>query len=500
LPRSNFKFVIFVFLLNALTLSALLALHVALMAYFRHIQATDLMVTIRNDLMMGERQAVFLNLSSRLGSGKSFVSIRFIEHQNRDSILIGDRFGDRFRSLKVENPFLYGEVTVPVYFDADMRNTFGVFVFYYERFDNLNRVLLIWISLGAFLIALAYRQKRQIQAAVVQQVSSRRNEAIAQMSQMLSHDMRAPLGVFERLLISNDENIAEMRPAIRESVNRLYAMVDSLRYGDMENIISKKEYSLEFSFGYESLIGKAEVHQVDLEVPRKGISAVLIDLPKVERAWINLTSNAIEFAKTFVRVNAVAVGNDLFIRVIDDGPGVPEEILPRLFQRGVTHGKQDGTGLGLAYVKQVMMGHGGDVRYYRENNVTVFECFIPGAIIHQRTPVTILDSVKVKRNEPLYKKVGIVFRDDSLSFEIMDKLRALEANAVLWYVGFDRAHDFIITDDQKTVELSLHEGISVAEFKPGTPVGEIVRKTRIRLGIPTERDTKLVRVEVDPKP
>jgi signal transduction histidine kinase len=308
--------------------------------------------------------------------------------------------------------------------------------------------------------------------------------AVGRIIAFLTHDMRAPIGTFERLILTRDEDLPKMKPAIIESVNRLYSMVESLRHGAVEDLIKKTWTKLDFSFGYESLLGMANTRSVKLVFTNHVNEEIYADYAKVERAWINLVSNAIGFARENVKLESERKKQDLIIRVIDDGPGVPDEFLPRIFQRGATYGKPDGTGLGLAYVKQVMMGHGGDVRYYRENSLTVFECFIPNAF--ESKPITPIEKAhfELEIKEPLRRNIGIAFKSPSLCSEILDRLNKVKAETMLWHEGFDQGYDFIITDDTGIVDKCIDEGISVAQFKPDTPANEIVRRTLIRLGIP----------------
>ena len=51
------------------------------------------------------------------------------------------------------------------------------------------------------------------------------------------------------------------------------------------------------------------------------------------------------------------------VRVSDGGPGVPAELVPRLFDRFATAGTTSGTGLGLHLVREIMKGHGGEATY-----------------------------------------------------------------------------------------------------------------------------------------
>ena len=65
--------------------------------------------------------------------------------------------------------------------------------------------------------------------------------------------------------------------------------------------------------------------------------------------------------------------------VRDNGPGVPEEFLPRLFEPYATT-KQKGTGLGLAIVQRIVFEHGGEITYRKAAKAgAVFEITLPVA-------------------------------------------------------------------------------------------------------------------------
>lgn len=88
----------------------------------------------------------------------------------------------------------------------------------------------------------------------------------------------------------------------------------------------------------------------------------------VEQAVANLIDNAVKYGGEgkSVRVEGSSEGKELLIRVMDEGPGIPAEHLPRIFERfyRVDKGrsrKLGGTGLGLAIVKHIAGLHGGSV-------------------------------------------------------------------------------------------------------------------------------------------
>ena len=88
-----------------------------------------------------------------------------------------------------------------------------------------------------------------------------------------------------------------------------------------------------------------------------------------EQAIGNLVSNAIRYASdgTVVELGAAPTADGVDITVRDQGPGIPERHLPRLFERfyrveTARDRERGGTGLGLAIVKHIAMVHGGDIR------------------------------------------------------------------------------------------------------------------------------------------
>jgi signal transduction histidine kinase len=66
------------------------------------------------------------------------------------------------------------------------------------------------------------------------------------------------------------------------------------------------------------------------------------------------------------------------IRVSDTGRGIPELIRGQLFEPFVSHGKENGTGLGLTVVQKIVQDHGGDVTVETTSpSGTVFRLMLP---------------------------------------------------------------------------------------------------------------------------
>jgi two-component system sensor histidine kinase HydH len=115
-------------------------------------------------------------------------------------------------------------------------------------------------------------------------------------------------------------------------------------------------------------------HHLSPEVP-----PLLLDRDRVKQALLNLVLNALEampgrgelLVQTSVRGGAVRVD------VTDTGPGIPPEILPRIFEAYFSS-KKTGTGLGLPIARRIVEEHGGILDVFTEvGKGTRFTLFLP---------------------------------------------------------------------------------------------------------------------------
>jgi len=68
----------------------------------------------------------------------------------------------------------------------------------------------------------------------------------------------------------------------------------------------------------------------------------------------------------------------LTVSVRDDGPGIPSEVIPQLFERYGRAGAATGSGLGLAISRAIVEAHGGDIRVESDSRTyTMFVFRLP---------------------------------------------------------------------------------------------------------------------------
>ncbi len=137
----------------------------------------------------------------------------------------------------------------------------------------------------------------------------------------------------------------------------------------------------------ESLEAAAAAQHVSIVLAIPPEIEIPLERSRMERAFVNLIGNALEAMPMGgqVRLMAELKGDDAFVRVEDDGPGIAAEIRSRLFQPFVTAGKRNGLGLGLALTRQTVLDQGGDM--WVDSQPGRGACFIfrlPGAHVAEQ--------------------------------------------------------------------------------------------------------------------
>ncbi|HEX4323945.1 MAG TPA: GAF domain-containing protein [Gaiellaceae bacterium] len=114
---------------------------------------------------------------------------------------------------------------------------------------------------------------------------------------------------------------------------------------------------------------------VELDIPDD--LAAIVDPLVLERVISNLVANAVRYGAPPIRIVARQRDRHLRVAVEDAGPGVPDELEGRVFDRFARGGSDAGHGLGLAIARAYAQAHGGDLVYDHRPSGARFELLIP---------------------------------------------------------------------------------------------------------------------------
>ncbi|MFL5321827.1 MAG: ATP-binding protein [Myxococcaceae bacterium] len=195
-----------------------------------------------------------------------------------------------------------------------------------------------------------------------------------EMLSIVSHDLRGPLQAIAASVssVASVSHLPEIED-IRQSVERASRLIDDLLLAAM---LESGHLPLKLEvIPLEPLITEAlRLHRplavakdIELQLmPLERMPPIPLDAHRILQVLSNLFGNAIKFTPKggSVRVEAIYAMKVIWVSVNDTGRGIPEEHLPRLFDRFWQGARSNdaGAGLGLAIAKGIVEAHGGEIR------------------------------------------------------------------------------------------------------------------------------------------
>ncbi len=200
----------------------------------------------------------------------------------------------------------------------------------------------------------------------------------------VSHELKTPVfniqGYIDTLINGGLEDVninVDYLKRAEKSIDRLINIID-----DLETITQLESGGLDLDIDtfdmaylckdiYSAIEMNAAKRNIKLELARKYDKPILVKADKfrIRQVLVNLITNSIKYGKdngtTLIELNYL--NDDIIVEVSDNGDGIDEEHLPRIFERfyRIDKGRsreQGGTGLGLAIVKHILEAHNKSIK------------------------------------------------------------------------------------------------------------------------------------------
>lgn len=306
---------------------------------------------------------------------------------------ITDIIGEKICSLLPEdNEEIRSAFTEGKKWQGEIQNVRNDFTEYWARINitpvkNSNNQLTAFIILQEDISQekIAEKEKEELLSKLQKKNFEliRLNNEKNQLLGMAAHDLRSPISVVQMysnyILDFQSENLTKEQKSFLETIHSTSRAMNKLLSDvlDISKIESGKiDLSLELN-DLNSLL-KNNISLNALFAEKKNIKIryqleeslvkFYFDMNKIEQVLNNLIGNAIKFSHsgTSIQVVSKITGENVVIDIMDQGQGIPEEEMPRLFEAFKKlsprpTGGEESTGLGLAIVKRLIEAHEGSI-------------------------------------------------------------------------------------------------------------------------------------------
>ncbi|MCQ2575488.1 MAG: HAMP domain-containing histidine kinase [Treponema sp.] len=194
----------------------------------------------------------------------------------------------------------------------------------------------------------------------------------------ISHDLRTPVAIVKGYteaikdgIISDPDEVAQTFDLIIGKTNQLERMVDTLinfvklnNIENRENLVCQSITKIIYKFAEDSVATGSVFKRnitADIELDKDYLTPLNKDL--AERAFQNIFGNALRYTKEddSIIISAYEENKKIYFSISDTGCGISEEDMPNIFElfyRATSSRREEGMGIGLSVVKNILDNHG----------------------------------------------------------------------------------------------------------------------------------------------
>lgn len=323
--------------------------------------------------------------------------------------------------------------------------------------------LLMLFLLIAYKILSAINKRHSNTLVQIEHINSRNeaNERVIRLTKTLGHNLKSPLAALKTLHELALDRLTEDETEILEAIqSNIDAMTDRLFDQKLESSplattnLSKKIYTIinvkKFEYSKSHLIK----FESDIE---EGLFA-LLNVDELKTIFSNIINNSIEARKInstlTISILARKLHDKAIIRIKDDGHGVSDDVINRIFNYGFTL-KAKGKGCGLAHAQETIKSWGGEIALRSElDRYTEVTITLPLMITKAIKEIVLIDdeSLNLKYWKGMANSKKIAFKGYSSSAQFFANLPENKEEVAI-YVDYELGEEDGLTVAQEILNL-----------------------------------------------
>jgi len=298
-----------------------------------------------------------MQLATKLNALMASESIQCVDGTYSDQVFIAAKKGSCFTSATNQRQKV----------DISTAKNLDIFITYkMPRFLTYSALALIATQiLVIFAFFKVYSDKMNLALAGKEQLIAMANQ--------VAHDIRSPLSALNMVSSFLHEVPQEKRQIVQSAIQRINDIANDLLVKSPTALLEQTQIAINTIPAaqiVEAILAEKRIQfqnypQIkivsDLSADQAQITADAKNLQRVISNLINNSVEAFENQRGEITVSLRAYKNQIQLSIKDNGRGIPDNILEKLGEQGITHGKANGSGLGLYHAKKTLTEMGGQL-------------------------------------------------------------------------------------------------------------------------------------------
>ena len=387
---------------------ALIVIGMVFSTYLLKVELADQVVrTIEGKMSRGDMREVIHILSD--AKAHDFVAVDLYDRKDQLQLTFPTRFRRNVSEPKKWWRYLtQANYKKEIFFDLDNKDKAATLVFTFGIFQLLPFAIFIFI----FGVLISYpffkRHKRLLLDNIEKESVNKKNEAIEELARQVSHDYKSPLMAIKSVIDKACGLKEQERKTLLMAYTKMTSILDDLSKENIQEVLengTKKSKIKSLTHVYSTVLNVVQekearhlglrsftIYSENDHRDTKNIhnsyegspgdiivkiscsnddkkAYILIDSVELQRVISNLVENSIESIQgcrtSISREIAICIESNegnLKINIIDNGQGIPENLLEKVKQKGFSFGKENGEGLGLYSSIKKIEGWGGNLQ------------------------------------------------------------------------------------------------------------------------------------------
>ncbi len=236
--------------------------------------------------------------------------------------------------------------------------------------------LLLFFIVAYQTFALFRREQEALQLKEKQLMDQEKDVAIGKIARLLAHDVRKPLElmklVIDKLLSgdASEEFIEIAKEDMEMSISSVDQQVNDIINYSKTSFVQLTEISFYkvLAHAIKQIMATHQEMKIDIEYNFNQQTKIFGDQMRLSGALANLLTNSVEAIRDLggsyegkIKLSTFCENDHFIFKIFNDGPEIPDHLLTNIFKPLFTHGKTNGTGLGLASVVKTLNEHNGSI-------------------------------------------------------------------------------------------------------------------------------------------